>query len=203
MAGYEKQTWTDKISDVTAERMNHIEKGIEDAGKTGGVETGSVIGWTGAEVPEGYEEVDSSLIPSGVEVGTIVHIEDDAPIPEGYVEVTDPNEIIDISDTGITLLDGFSKGTGFCLYKQGKRIFGDLIIEKSENWSATHTDVQVGTMTYRPKREGIFTNSQMADAFWAIGVNGYFAIESTSKVKVKTSDVSKKVIKVHIEYVTY
>lgn len=86
MAGYEKQTWVDKISDVTAERMNHIEKGIEDAGKTGGVETGSVIGWTGSEIPEGYEEVDSSLIPSssGVEVGTIVEWDESEEIPEGY-----------------------------------------------------------------------------------------------------------------------
>ena len=55
---YEKNTWIDNETPITAEKLNKMEQGIEDAGKTG-----------------------------GVEVGTIVHIEDDAPIPEGYVEV--------------------------------------------------------------------------------------------------------------------
>ena len=58
MASYEKQTWTDKITDVTAERMNHIEKGIEDAGKTGGVLDGTIVEWEEDEIPEGYEEVE-------------------------------------------------------------------------------------------------------------------------------------------------
>lgn len=62
---YEKQTWSDVQGEtpINANRLNHMEQGIEDAGKTG-----------------------------GVEVGTIVHIEDDATIPEGYVEVESPFE---------------------------------------------------------------------------------------------------------------
>ena len=55
-------------------------------GKDGGVSTGSVIGWTGEEIPEGYEEVDSSLIPSGVEVGAVIGYTGEG-TPEGYDEV--------------------------------------------------------------------------------------------------------------------
>jgi hypothetical protein len=58
---FKRKEWKDGEAGntpVTADELNRMEQGIEDAGKTG-----------------------------GVEVGTIVHIEDDAPVPEGYVEV--------------------------------------------------------------------------------------------------------------------
>ena len=174
MAGYEKQTWTDKITDVTAERMNHIEKGIEDAGKTGGVETGSVIGWTGAEIPEGYEEV------------------------------TDPNEIVDISDTGITLNSGFSKTNGFQLYKQGKRIFGYLNIAKSSNFAQAETDVVVGKLTYAPKKE-IALGISTTESIWLPSkqANGYLYIGANdTAITVKVNSVSDKTIRTYIEYIT-
>lgn len=89
---YKKQTWVDDETVGTADRFNHMEAGIEEAGKTGGVSTGAVIGWTGEEIPEGYEEVDSSLIPSGVEVGTIVGWNGEG-IPEGYNKFEQANVI--------------------------------------------------------------------------------------------------------------
>ena len=54
-----------------------------------GVPTEGIIAYETEDgtIPEGYEEVDSSLIPSGVEEGMIVYIDDDAEIPEGYEEV--------------------------------------------------------------------------------------------------------------------
>lgn len=56
---YEKHTWTNVHGEtpITAEKLNEMEQGIEDAGKTGGVEVGAVIGWTGEGTPEGYDEV--------------------------------------------------------------------------------------------------------------------------------------------------
>lgn len=52
---YKKQTWVDDETVGTADRFNHMEAGIEEAGKTGGVEVGAVVGWTGERVPEGYD----------------------------------------------------------------------------------------------------------------------------------------------------
>ena len=60
---YKKQTCVDDETVGTADRFNHMEEGIVEASKTG-----------------------------GVEVGTIVYIEDNAPVPEGY-ELIDNNEI--------------------------------------------------------------------------------------------------------------
>lgn len=56
---YEEQVWVDKVSDVTAERMNHMEKGITEASKTGGVLDGTIVEWEEDEIPEGYEEVEN------------------------------------------------------------------------------------------------------------------------------------------------
>lgn len=53
---YEKQEWDIDIP-ATPERLNHMEDGIVDASKTGGVEVGAVFGWTGEGIPEGYDEV--------------------------------------------------------------------------------------------------------------------------------------------------
>lgn len=103
---YKKQTWVDDETVGTADRFNHMEAGIEEAGKTGGVSTGAVIGWTGAEVPEGYEEVDSSLLPSnsGVEVGAVIGYTGEG-ILEGYDEVKTGYSTEEIL-TGRTWTDG-------------------------------------------------------------------------------------------------
>lgn len=64
MAGYEKQTWVDDETVGTADRFNHMEEGIVLASKTG-----------------------------GVEVGTIVYIEDNAKVPEGWNVVEGDNAL--------------------------------------------------------------------------------------------------------------
>ena len=43
-------------SEIDSQR-EELQKGIDDASKTGGVEVGAVVGWTGERVPEGYDEV--------------------------------------------------------------------------------------------------------------------------------------------------
>lgn len=121
-------------------------------------------------------------------------------IPDGYEEVVDPNAIEDITDTAVTFNEGYGKSTGFRIYKQGKRIFGVLNIQSSSNWSGTNADIHIGTIAYKPPY-GFYTNMTTADYFWAIGVNGYLAIESSGKILVKVNDVSKKVIKANIEFV--
>lgn len=61
MAGYEKQEWVDDVTDVDAERMNHIEEGIVLASKTGGVEVGTIVEWDDSNpIPEGYEVVEEN-----------------------------------------------------------------------------------------------------------------------------------------------
>lgn len=67
-----------------------------------GIPTEGIIAYETEDgtIPEGYEEVDSSLISSGVEVGTIVEWDDSEPIPEGYDIVVDDNSL-DIEWTSI------------------------------------------------------------------------------------------------------
>lgn len=104
-------------------------------GKDGGVSTGSVIGWTGEEIPEGYEEVDSSLLPSnsGVEVGTIVHIDKSATTPEGWQDVTDEDKITLVDPSELfTISEGFTLLFDSNIYKHRNRYFGDITIQKDE-----------------------------------------------------------------------
>ena len=54
---YEKTNWVDNQTPLSAENLNKMEDGIVEASKTGGMLTGSVIGYNGDEIPEGYEEV--------------------------------------------------------------------------------------------------------------------------------------------------
>lgn len=140
----------------------------------------------------------------GVEVGTIVYIEDDAEVPEGYELVTDPNEIIDISDTGITFQSGFSKTNGFQLYKQGKRIFGYLNIAKSEDFAQAETDVVVAKLTYAPIKE-IALGISTTKSIWipSTQANGYLYIGANdTSITVKVNSVSDRTIRTYIEYIT-
>lgn len=81
---YKKQTWVDDETVGTADRFNHMEAGIEEAGKTG-----------------------------GVEVGTIVYIEDDAEVPEGYEEVSDDGGIVTVTNSNGKAIK-FPDGTMIC-----------------------------------------------------------------------------------------
>lgn len=140
---------------------------------------------------------------TGIPQEGVIAFEGDV-IPEGYEEVVDPNEIIDISDAGITLNSGFSKTNGFQLYKQGKRIFGYLNIAKSSNFSQAETDVVVGKLTYAPKKE-IALGISTTESIWLPSkqANGYLYIGANdTAITVKVNSVSDKTIRTYIEYIT-
>ena len=145
------------------------------------------------------EEDIPDSVGDGILVDSVIGY-DGEEIPEGYEEVSDINEIINISEDGIILENGFSKGAGFQLYKQGKRIFGYLSIDKSENFSITNVDVKIGTVKYPPKI-AFYTPVSTGQNFWDIGVMGYLAIEHTSNIYVKVAEVTQKNIKGYIDYV--
>ena len=54
---YEKTNWVDNETPINAANLNKMEDGIVEASKTGGVLEGTVVGWNGDVIPEGYEEV--------------------------------------------------------------------------------------------------------------------------------------------------
>ena len=69
---YEKQTWSDVHGEtpIDANRLNHMEQGIEEAGKTGGIEVGTIVEWEDdVAIPEGYEEVETGYSTSEVKTG--------------------------------------------------------------------------------------------------------------------------------------
>jgi hypothetical protein len=158
---YKKQTWVDDETVGTADRFNHMEDGIEEAGKTGGVSTGAVIGWTGEEIPEGYEEVDSSLIPSssGVEVGTIVHINKKKPTPDGWKDLEGKNIIVAYPINGqkvttaaqstVMKLEAeyFQKGTGFSI-KNGEIVVGEGINNIKISGNIRINDIAAGDVVF-------------------------------------------------------
>ena len=55
---YQKTNWIDNETPINANNLNKMEQGIEDAAKTGGILAGTVVGWNGEGIPEGYEEVE-------------------------------------------------------------------------------------------------------------------------------------------------
>lgn len=59
---YEKTNWVDGETPINAENLNKMEEGIEEAGKTGGILNGTVVGYTGDTIPEGYEEIENPEI---------------------------------------------------------------------------------------------------------------------------------------------
>lgn len=61
---YEKTNWTTETP-IDIDNLNKMEQGIEDAGKTGGILEGTIVGYDGDTIPEGYEEVDN---PNVVEI---------------------------------------------------------------------------------------------------------------------------------------
>ena len=56
---YEKTNWVNGETPISAENLNKMEEGIEEAGKTGGILEGSIVAYDGDTIPEGYEEVEN------------------------------------------------------------------------------------------------------------------------------------------------
>jgi hypothetical protein len=177
-----------------------------DTGEQGPVGPQGDTGPEGPQGPKGDTGEQGIPGPDGQELltGSIIEWDDSAPIPEGYEEVDDPNEIVDITDTGITFQPGFSKTNGFQLYKQGKRIFGYLNIVKSSDFAQAETDVVVAKVTYAPIKEvalGISTTKSI----WipSTQANGYLYIGANdTAITVKVNSVSDKTIRTYIEYIT-
>ena len=113
---YDKQTWIDDVTPVTAEKMNHIEEGIVEASKTG-----------------------------GVEVGTIVRKHKNETTSQGWEDVIDENEVtkINVSDL-ITLATGFTASYSN-VFKQGNRYFGNLNIQNTSG-KFSSTASTIGTL---------------------------------------------------------
>jgi hypothetical protein len=61
---YEKTNWVNGETPISAENLNKMEEGIEEAGKTGGILEGSIVAYDGDTIPEGYEEVDNPNVYS-------------------------------------------------------------------------------------------------------------------------------------------
>lgn len=61
---YEKTTWVDGETEIDANKLNKIEDGIVEASKTGGILAGTIVGYDGDTIPEGYEEVENPNVYS-------------------------------------------------------------------------------------------------------------------------------------------
>lgn len=61
---YEKTNWVNGETPISAENLNKMEEGIVEASQTGGILTGSIVGYDGDTIPEGYEEVDNPNVYS-------------------------------------------------------------------------------------------------------------------------------------------
>lgn len=64
---YEKTNWVNGETPISAENLNKMEQGIEDAAKTGGILEGTIVAYDGDTIPDGYEEVeDKNMIMTEV-----------------------------------------------------------------------------------------------------------------------------------------
>lgn len=107
----------------------------------------------------------------------------------------------------VALTDFISMNTNFSLsessvYKQGKHIFGNIIVKKSSNYGSS-SDV-VGTINsgYRPAK-GLLPVCVLGADEWNSASVGYCYITTEGALRIADQVSSnKKAAKVHIDYVT-
>lgn len=85
---YEKTNWVNGETPISAENLNKMEQGIEEAGKTGGILEGTIVAYDGDTIPEGYEEVDNPNVYS-TEEKVIGEWIDGKPLYRRVIVVTD------------------------------------------------------------------------------------------------------------------
>ena len=90
---YEKTTWVDGETEINAQKLNKMEQGIEEAGQTGGILTGSIVAYDGDTIPEGYEEVENPNVYSSKEVFTGKYWIDGKPLYRKVIGYTPTAEI--------------------------------------------------------------------------------------------------------------
>lgn len=106
---YEKTNWVDGETPINSTNLNKIEEGIVEAGQTGGILTGSIVGYDGDTIPEGYEEVGNSLIDMPITAETGVTIQNN----DSYIH------------SGICHINGCANFSG-SLSTSGWTIFGRI-----------------------------------------------------------------------------
>lgn len=111
---YNKTNWTNETP-INPDNLNKLEQGVEDAAKTG-----------------------------GVEVGTIVRIPKTEPTPEGYVDVTDENVPVKLTNISeiLTANEGFAILTP-SIFRQGNRYYGNIVVQNTTGKFAKGTYYKV------------------------------------------------------------
>lgn len=130
---YEKQTWEDGVSPVNAERMNHIEDGIEQAANSGGgggtVYVQYYTSRNQFQMNMTYAEMDAAY-KAGKNV-LLFHAEDNPLLHcVGYFE----NEEIQNSDNGETYTINYYAFAGMGVNWDGKLVSIDAALVNDEEF---------------------------------------------------------------------
>lgn len=111
---YEKTTWVDGETPISAENLNKMEEGIVEASQTGGILEGTIVDYDGETVPEGYEEVENKNM-----IMTEVKSQYNVTASTNYQQDTIKSTLSVKRGTKITLQEdgGFRIGKGINLIK--------------------------------------------------------------------------------------
>lgn len=167
---YAKQTWVDYpdiSSPITAERLNHMEDGIEEAWEHGGgagetLPVGSELDFDGSEsdIPDGWEEVDNNISITGkpVKTGRIINGKDEYILAKkitnlpnnNYIELT--NIFFDSTgsdETKVKYDDIFITGFDGAIYiSSGDKFFSNLDFMNPSNKYGTCIYINSGHLYF-------------------------------------------------------
>ena len=101
------------------------------------------------------------------------------------------------ANTGYTIVTGMS-----AVYKQGKHIFGNIIVKKDENTYTANVEETIAVISNKPSAH-VTTFCGFSTSEWNIKNIGYvFFSSSTGDIKVINSTAGNTTVNIHIDYCT-
>lgn len=114
----------------------------------------------------------------------------------------DAVNIVDIT-SALTLATGYTATNRTHIFKQGKHVFGTIVVSKDSGTFPSSGADEIGYMNaYRPKFQFV-SGSFFSEAEWTVASSGYAFVDSTSPGKILVTDTlsTNAFVKISIDYV--
>ena len=116
--------------------------------------------------------------------------------------VCDAVNIVDIT-SALTLATGYTATNRTHIFKQGKHVFGTIVVSKDSGTFPSSGAAEIGYMNaYRPKFQYV-GGSFFSETEWTVASLGYAFVDSTSPGHILVTDTltTNTFVKISIDYV--
>lgn len=111
--------------------------------------------------------------------------------------------INDITNTFVTLATGYSLDAGSRVYKQGKHIWGNILIIASNDLPDGNNSVNIGSVNSAYKTESAINGfCGLSNGQWFTNDIGYVYFAVNGSIAVASTNTGKKFIKIMFDYCT-